>query len=107
MDPEVKEVNSTRLAKFSLATRETYKDSAGQRVTDTQWHNLIAWGKQAELVGKVLKKGNEVAIEGKLTTSNYTDKEGIKRYSTEIVVHDFQLMGRKAAEKKVAVAEEA
>ncbi len=96
MDPEVKDLNGgKKLAKFSVATKETYKDEHGERITETQWHNLIVWGKQAEIASKYLKKGSEVVIEGKLTSRSYTDKEGVKRYVTEIVVNEFLMMGSK------------
>lgn len=96
MDPEVKDLTGgKKLAKFSVATKETYKDEHGERITETQWHNLIVWGKQAEIASKYLKKGSEVVIEGKLTSRSYTDKEGIKRYVTEIVVNEFLMMGSK------------
>jgi single-strand DNA-binding protein len=94
--PEVKELNGgNKLAKFSLATNETYRNKAGEKVTDTQWHNLTAWGKTAEIVGKYLKKGSEVAVEGKLLNRNYTDKEGVKRYVTEIQVNEILMLGGK------------
>ena len=96
MNPDVKELNGgKKLAKFSIATSETYKGEDGNKVTETQWHNLIAWGKHADVVEKYLKKGNEVAIEGKLSSRNYTDKEGVKRYVTEIIVNDLLLIGGK------------
>jgi single-strand DNA-binding protein len=96
MNPEVKEIgNDKKLAKFSLATREVYKNDDGEKVSDTQWHNLIAWGNQAKLAEKYLKKGNEIAIEGKLTSRNYTDKDGVKRYITEIVVNEILMIGSK------------
>jgi single-strand DNA-binding protein len=96
MNPEIKEIgNDKKLAKFSLATKEVYKNEAGEKVSETQWHNLIAWGNQAKLAEKYLKKGNEIAIEGKLTSRNYTDKEGVKRYVTEIVVNEILMIGNK------------
>ena len=96
MNPEVKEIGKDKkLAKFSLATREVYKNEDGEKVSDTQWHNLIAWGNQAKLAEKYLKKGNEIAIEGKLTSRNYTDKDGVKRYITEIVVNEILMIGSK------------
>ncbi len=96
MDPEVKALNGgKKLAKMSIATNETYKNAKGEKVTDTQWHNLIAWGKTAEIVEKFLKKGSEVAIEGKLINNNYTDKEGIKRYVTEIEVSEVLMLDSK------------
>ena len=96
MNPDVKELNGgKKLAKFSIATSETYNGEDGNKVTETQWHNLTVWGKQADVVEKYLKKGNEVAIEGKLSSRTYTDKEGIKRYVTEIIVNDLLLIGGK------------
>jgi single-strand DNA-binding protein len=96
MDPEVKALDGgKKLAKMSVATNEQYKNAKGERVTETQWHNLIAWGKTAEIVEKFLKKGSEVAIEGKLINRNYTDKEGIKRYVTEIEVSDLLMLDAK------------
>lgn len=95
-DPELKETGKNKLVKFSLATNDTYKNEAGEKVEETQWHNLIAWGKQAEVAKQYLKKGSEIAIEGKLTTRTYDDKDGIKRYFTEIVVRDFSFLGKKS-----------
>ena len=96
MDPEVKSLEGgKKLAKMSIATNEIYKNSNGEKVTETQWHNLIAWGKTAEIVEKFLKKGSEVAIEGKLINRNYTDKEGVKRYVTEIEVSEVLMLDSK------------
>jgi single-strand DNA-binding protein len=96
INPEIKKLESgKKIAKFSLATNETYKNSKGEKVDDTQWHNLIAWGKTAELIEKYLQKGSEVAIEGKLTNRSYDDKDGIKRYITEIVVNEILMLGNK------------
>ncbi|MEI6508133.1 MAG: single-stranded DNA-binding protein [Bacteroidota bacterium] len=100
MNPEVKELNGgKKIAKFSIATSEVYKDVDGKKVTETQWHNIIAWGKQAEIVAKYLHKGNEVAIDGKISSRSYTDKEGVKRYVTEIVMNDLLMLGGKKAEQ--------
>lgn len=96
-DPEIKDFNGKgKLANFSVATNETYKNAQGEKVTDTQWHRIAAWNKSAELVEKLLKKGKEVAIEGKLVTRNYEDNKGEKRYMTEIVLQEFVLVGPKA-----------
>ena len=93
MTPEVKEFEKGRkMAKFSLATNESYKDSKGNKVENTQWHNLVAWGKTAELIGKYLEKGTEIAIEGKLINRMYEDKTGVKKYITEIEVSDFLIV---------------
>jgi single-strand DNA-binding protein len=94
MNPEIKTLDGgKKLAKMSIATNETYKNSKGEKVTETQWHNLIAWGKTVNIIEKYLSKGSEVAIEGKLINRNYTDKEGVKRYITEIQVNDLLLIG--------------
>ncbi len=94
--PEVKTIpNGRKVANFSLATNDSYKDASGQKVSETMWHNLIAWGKQAEFAEKYLQKGTEIVIEGKLTNRNYLDKSGVKKYVTEILVNDFQMMGSK------------
>ncbi|HMT29557.1 MAG TPA: single-stranded DNA-binding protein [Bacteroidia bacterium] len=95
MDPEVKDTEGGhKLAKMSLATNETFKNK-GEKVTETMWHNLIAWGKMAEFMGKYLQKGSEVVIEGKLINRNYTDKSGVKKYITEVQVNDFLKVGPK------------
>jgi len=89
MEPEVKELSQgKKVAKFSLATTDSYKDQLGAKVVDTQWHNIVVWGPSADFVQKYLRKGAEVAIEGKLTNRNYTDKDGVKKYITEIVMKD-------------------
>ena len=84
-----------RIAKFSLATNETYKDSSGQKVTDTQWHNIIAWNNIASIVEQFLQKGSELIIEGRLRSRSFDDKEGNKRYFTEIVCNELLMLGRK------------
>lgn len=84
-----------RIAKFSLATNETYKDSSGQKVTDTQWYNIIAWNNIASIVEQFLQKGSEVIIEGRLRSRSFDDKEGNKRYFTEIVCNELLMLGRK------------
>ena len=94
--PEVKKTeNGKKLAKFSMATNETYRNAKGEKVTETQWHNLVAWGTVADLVEKYLTKGTEVAIEGKLVNRNYLDKEGNKKYVTEILVNELLLLSSK------------
>ena len=93
--PEVRNTEAgKKLVRFSVATNEQYKNAKGERVTETQWHNLIAWGKVAEIAEKFLVKGTEVAIEGKLINRNYMDKEGNKKYITEIQVTELLLLGR-------------
>ena len=74
----VKFENGNQLAKMSLATNDYYRNKEGEKVEETQWHNLVAWGKKAEVMARILKKGNEVAIQGKLTHRTYEDKDGKK-----------------------------
>ena len=95
--PEVRNTeNGKKLVRFSVATNESYRNAKGEKVTETQWHNIIARGKVADIAEKYLTKGSEVAIEGKLTNHSYTDKEGVKKYVTEIVVSEFLLLDKKA-----------
>ncbi|NOU45894.1 MAG: single-stranded DNA-binding protein [Bacteroidales bacterium] len=89
MDPEVKTIaNDRKMARFTLATNDFYVNNKGERVEETQWHNLVAWGKTAEIVEKLVKKGKEIVIEGKLTTNSWEDKEGAKHYTVEVVVNE-------------------
>ncbi len=85
------------LAKINLATNDVYKDSEGKKVTETQWHNLIIWGPQAKTAQKYLKKGSEIAVDGKLVHRNYENKDGVKKYVTEIIVSEFAMLGKKSA----------
>lgn len=94
--PEIKTTESgKKLVKFSLATNEIYTNVKGEKVKETQWHNLVAWGKLADIVEKYLNKGSEVAIDGKLVSNDYTDKEGNKRYNTEVQVNELLMLGGK------------
>ena len=94
-DPEILSLESgKKLAKFSIATNESYKNAKGEKITDTQWHNIVAWGKTAELVENYVPKGKEVGIEGKLTSRSYEDKDGVKKYITEVVCHELLLLGK-------------
>ena len=94
-DPEIINLESGKmLAKFTIATNESYKNNKGEKVTDTQWHNVVAWGKTAEIIEKYLTKGKEVAIEGKLTSRSYETKEGEKRYITEVVCSELLMLGK-------------
>lgn len=95
--PEVKEIGTDKtLARFSVATQESYKDAQGEWVNNTEWHQVVAWNGSAKRVEKALQKGTEVALHGKLTTRSWEDAEGNKRYSTEVVLNDFTLVGIKA-----------
>jgi len=94
-DPEIINLESGKtLAKFSIATNENYKNANGEKVTDTQWHNIVAWGKTAQIVEKYVSKGKEVAIEGKLTNRSYENKKGEKRYITEVVCNELLMLGK-------------
>ncbi len=94
-DPEVLNLDSGgKLARFSIATSESYKNNKGERVEDVQWHNIVAWGKLAELVENYLVKGKQVAIEGKLTHRNYETSSGEKRYVTEVRCNELLLLGK-------------
>lgn len=96
-NPEIKTTDSgKKLVKISIATNEMYTNSKGEKVKETQWHNLVAWGKMADVAEKYLSKGSEIAIEGKLITKDYVDKEGNKKYTTEIQVNELLLLGSKA-----------
>ncbi|MEN9525297.1 MAG: hypothetical protein RLZZ256_681 [Bacteroidota bacterium] len=97
--PEIKTFDGGRkMARFSMATNESYRNAQGERITDTQWHNLIAWGKLADIAERFLEKGKEVAVEGKLVNRSYQDREGNKRYITEIQVNELLLLGSRAAD---------
>ncbi len=94
-DPEIINLESgKKLAKFSVATNESYRNTQGDIVKDTQWHQVVVWGKLAEVVEKYLSKGNEVAVEGKLTNRSYETSEGQKRYFTEIVCNELLMLGK-------------
>ncbi|SFN52535.1 single-stranded DNA-binding protein [Salegentibacter flavus] len=95
-EPEIVNLESgKKIAKFPIATNEHYKNGAGEKITDTQWHNIVAWGKTAELVEKYVGKGKEVGIEGKLTNRSWDDKEGKMHFITEVVCNELLLMGNK------------
>ena len=97
--PEIKTIEGgKKMAKFSVATNETYRNAKGEKITDTQWHNLIAWGRIAEIAEKFLSKGKEVAIEGRLVNRSYIDREGNKKYITEVHISELLMLGVKAAE---------
>ncbi|QCK13714.1 single-stranded DNA-binding protein [Mangrovivirga cuniculi] len=94
-DPEVRHLDNGRaVANFSLATSEVYKNrQTNERVTNTEWHNVVLWTPLAEVAERFLKKGSQVYIEGKITTRSYDDKEGNKRYITEVVGREMTLLG--------------
>ncbi|MFK7757905.1 MAG: single-stranded DNA-binding protein [Flavobacteriales bacterium] len=95
-DVELKTLdNGNCVARISVATNESYKNKAGERVDDTTWHNVVAWGKTAELAKQILKKGSEVALEGKLSNRSYETKEGEKKYISEVVMSEFLSLDKK------------
>jgi len=97
-NPEIKTLDGgKKMAKFSIATSEAYRNANGEKITETQWHNLVAWGKLAEIIEKYITKGSEVAVEGKLTYRTYNDKEGNKKYFTEIQVNELLMLGDKSS----------
>lgn len=92
-DPEMVTLkNGSKLAKFSIATNEVYKNAQGERVTDTQWHNIVAWGKLAEIAEAYLEKGKEVLLEGKLISRSYETQDGEKRYVTEVRCNELVML---------------
>ncbi len=94
-DPEIKTFDGgKKLAKLNVATNESYKNDKGEKVEETQWHSLIAWGKTADIIEKYVIKGKEIAIEGKLTHRSYEDKNGEKRYVTEVVIDELLMLGK-------------
>lgn len=95
-DPEVRHLENGRaVANFSLATSEVYKNKNGEKVTTTEWHNIVMWSPLAEIAEKYLKKGNQVYLDGKIQTRTYDDKDGNRKYITEIVVQNLNMLGSK------------
>ncbi len=98
-DPEVRHLEGgTTVASFSLATTESYTNKSGERVDQTEWHNVVVWRGLADIAAKYLQKGKLVYVEGKLRTRSWDDKDGNKRYTTEIVADNFTMLGRKSDE---------
>ena len=94
-DPEIRNLEGgKKVANFSIATNESYKNEKGEKVDQTEWHRVSAWGKTAEIIEKYVSKGKEIAIEGKLTHRSYDDKDGVKRYITEVVANEVLLLGK-------------
>ena len=93
-DPEIRRLDDGRaVANFSIATSETYKNKAGERVTNTEWHNVVLWSPLAEIAENYLKKGSQVYIEGKISNRSYENKDGVKKYISEVVGRDITLLG--------------
>jgi single-strand DNA-binding protein len=100
-DPEVKTLESgKKVAKFTFATSESYKDSAGVKQTHTEWHSIVVWDKLSDLCEKYVKKGSEFILEGKISYRDYTDKDGVKKYFTEIICNGIEFCGKKESENK-------
>ena len=94
-DPEIKTFDGgKKLANLNLATNESYKNDKGEKVEETQWHKLVAWGKTAEIIENYVTKGKEIAVEGKLTHRSYDDNNGEKKYMTEVVVNEILLLSK-------------
>ena len=97
-DPQVKTFDSGKtVATFSLATNETYYNNHGERVSDTQWHNVVVWGKKCSIVENYLQKGSEIALQGKLVNRSY-EKNGEKKFITEIVMNELLMMDKKTSQ---------
>lgn len=93
MDPETKTLESgKKVVKFTLATDDSYKNSDGQKIEETTWHNIVAWNGLGEIAAKYLKKGKQVAVEGRIVYRSYEDKQGVTKYFTEIVLSDLMLL---------------
>ena len=84
-----------KFARFSVATNDSYKNANGEKVSETQWHHLVAWGKTADIAEKYLNKGSEVAVDGRLVSRSYTDKGGNKKYVTEVEINEILMLGSK------------
>ena len=107
IDPEVRYLDSgTPVCNFRLATSEVYKNKTGEKVTTTEWHNIVLWRGLAELAEKFIKKGTQIYIEGRIRTRSWDDKEGNKRYTTEIVGDNLQLLGKRSDESAMPQEQE-
>jgi single-strand DNA-binding protein len=94
--PEIKNLeNGKKVVNFSIATNEVFYNSQGEKVSQTYWHNLVAWGKTAKIIENYVEKGKEIAVEGKLVNRTYETKDGYKRHISEILVNEVFLLGRK------------
>ncbi len=92
-DPDTKTIESgKKVTHFTLATDDSYKNSDGQKVSETTWHNIVAWNGLADIAGRYLKKGHQVVVEGRIVYRNYEDKKGVTKYITEIVLNDLVLL---------------
>lgn len=94
-DPEVRSFENSKKATFTLATSESYKNKNGEKVTNTEWHNIVVWRGLADVAEKWVKKGTQLYVEGKITTRSYDDKDGQKKYITEILADNFVMLGKR------------
>ena len=98
-DPEIRSIpNGSKVANFSVATNESYTDKQGNKVDKTEWHRIVMWRGLAEIAERYLKKGSQAYFEGKLTTRSWDDQNGVKKYTTEIVVDNMQMLGKGSGE---------
>lgn len=102
-DPQTRSTpNGQEVATLTVATSEKFKDKSGELQERTEWHTVVVWGKQAESCGKYLSKGRQVYVEGRLATRKWTDKEGVEKYTTEVVAENVKFLGGGSSEKKQA-----
>ena len=93
-DPEIKQLESGRVANFTIATNDSYTNAKGEKVEQTEWHRVSAWGKTVDIIEQFLTKGSHVAVEGKLTHRSYDDKDGNKRYITEVIANELVFLNK-------------
>lgn len=98
-DPEIRHTEKSTLATFTFATSEKYKNAKGELIEDTTWHNIVIWGKLAEVAEKYFKRGSFLHLEGKINNRSYETKEGEKRYISEIIVNNFDFLGGEKKEQ--------
>ena len=106
-DPSLYDNNGNKFARLSIATNEVYKNNRGEKVTKTQWHKCIAYGKLAETLNNLLTKGRRIAIQGRLSYSQYTDKNGVERTGTDIIINDFMILDKAPSAEAMESAQEA
>ena len=93
-DPEIKQLESGRVANFTIATNDSYTNAKGEKVEQTEWHRVSAWGKTVDIIEQFLTKGSHVAVEGKLTHRSYDDKDGNRRYITEVIANELVFLNK-------------
>ena len=104
-DPETKSTEKGQVSNFSLATSESYTAKSGEKVTNTEWHNIVVWNKLSEICEKYIKKGQQIYLEGSIKTRSWDDKDGVKRYTTEIIASAIQMLGKKESEESTPTYE--